>query len=249
MSKIEKRHAVNATNKKKILMIVSNPAMLKGFPVGFHAEEFTRPFFEFIKAGHKVKLVSPKGGKVTYDFMSDPEHEQTQAADDLITLGFDHHKEYSQLLENTPSIQNVNVDKYDAVFLAGGGAPLINFKDDDKLHQLVSDFYEQGKFVATVCHASCLLLWTKLSNGELLAKGKTWTGFSDAEEKISDEMVGVKVFEETIESEALKIPDTTFEVAGPFEAFGIRDGRLITGQQQQSSFFVAAMLLDALSEN
>lgn len=249
MSQVEKRHAANASNKKKILMIVSNPTMLKGFQVGFYAEEFTRPFFEFIKAGHEVKLVSPKGGKVAFDLMSDPGNEQTQAPDDLITIGFNHHKKYSQILENTPSINEIRVDEYDVVFVAGGGAPLITFKDDDKLHQLIANFYEKGKFVATICHASCLLLWTKLSDGELLAKGKTWTGFSDAEEKISDEMVGVKVFEETIESEAQKIPSTSFEAAGPFEAFAIRDGRLITGQQQHSSYLVAAMIIDALSDN
>lgn len=247
MSKVIRRHTTNAANKRKILMIVSNPATLKGFPVGFYAEELTTPFYEFIKAGHEVQIVSPKGGEVSYDLMSDPENEQTQAPDDLVTIGFKHHKKYGQLLENTPSIQNIRVDDYDAVYVAGGGAPLITFKDDDDLHQLIAQFYEQGKFVATVCHASCLLLWIKLSDGKLLANGKTWTGFSDAEEKISDEMVGVKVFEETIESEARKIPGTTFESAGPFEAFALKDGRLITGQQQQSSFLVASMLLEALS--
>lgn len=248
MSQVQKKHATNGSNKKKILMIVSNPATIKGVPVGFYAEELTTPFFEFTKAGHEIKLVSPKGGKVIYDLMSDPENESTQAHDDLITIGFNHHREYGQLLQNTPSIQDIRADEYDAVFVAGGGAPLITFKEDNKLHQLIAKFYEQGKFVATVCHASCLLLWTKLSNGDLLTKGKTWTGFSDAEERISDEMVGTKVFEETIESEAGKIPETTFEAGGPFEAFAIRDGRLITGQQQQSSFLVAKMLLEALSE-
>lgn len=125
----------------------------------------------------------------------------------------------------------------------------MTFKSDQELHKFIADFYEKEKFVAMVCHASCLLLWTKLSNGELLANGKTWTGFSDDEEKFTNEAVGATVFDETIESEARKIPNTTFETAGAFEAFAIRDGRLITGQQEKSSFFAAQLLIKALTEN
>lgn len=229
-------------------MIVPNPTMHKGFPVGFYAEELTTPFFEFIKVGHDVKLASPKGGKVAYDFLSNPDSEQTLAPDDLITIGFNHHKKYGQLMEDTCSIDELTIDEYDAVFVAGGGSPLVTFKDDTKLHKLIADFYEKGKFVAMICHASCLLLWTKLSSGELLADGKTWTGFSDKEEKFANEAVGTIVFDETIESEARKNPNTIFETAGAFEPFAIRDGRLITGQQEKSSFFTAQLLLDALNE-
>ncbi|MEL6349900.1 MAG: type 1 glutamine amidotransferase domain-containing protein, partial [Myxococcota bacterium] len=60
--------------QKKILYIVSNPATLHGFPVGFFAEELTRPFFDFVEAGHTVDVVSPKGGKVEFDGFSDPEN-------------------------------------------------------------------------------------------------------------------------------------------------------------------------------
>ena len=35
--------------EKKILYLVSNPATLKGFPVGFFAEELTRPFLTLSK--------------------------------------------------------------------------------------------------------------------------------------------------------------------------------------------------------
>ena len=33
-----------------------------------------------------------------------------------------------------------------------------------------------------ICHGAGLLLWTRLSNGKLLADGKKWTGFTDEEE-------------------------------------------------------------------
>ena len=233
---------------KKILIVVSNPATLKGFPVGFFAEEGTRPFFEFIQAGYEVDVVSPKGGKVEFDGMSDPENPETAYPNDLVTLGFKHHASFSKILQDTKSIDDVNVADYDAISVAGGGAPLITFKDDTKLHRLVADFYEQGKVVGMICHGSCLMLWTRLSNGQLLADGKTWTGFSDAEEEMGNAALGMKINDYTIEAEAKKNPNTTFESAGLLQPFAIRDGRLVTGQQQHSSHLYSQLIIEALSE-
>jgi putative intracellular protease/amidase len=233
---------------KRILYIVSNPASLKGFPVGFFAEELTRPFFDFIQAGHQVDLASPKGGKVEFDGFSDPENDYTIYPNDLVTIGFSHHKNFGSMMENTKSIDEVNVEDYDAVCVAGGGGPLVTFKDDTNLHEFIADFYEEGKVVGMLCHGTSLLLWTKLSNGKLLAEGKTWTGYCDAEEAMNNEAAGFKLNDYTIESEARKIPNTHYEAAGPLEPFAIRDGRLITGQQQHSSALFAQLVLEALAE-
>ena len=56
------------------------------------------------------------------------------------------------------------------------------------------------------------------------------------------------VNEYTIETEARKNPNTTFESAGPLEPFAIRDGRLITAQQQHSSALFSQLVIEALSE-
>lgn len=249
MEKVIKRHAQHVLPIKKILYVVSNPATLLGFPVGFFAEELTRPFFDFIQKGYEVEIVSPKGGKVEFDGFSDPENEQTIYPDDLVTIGFSNHKIYGTLLENTKSIAEVNASDYDAVCVAGGGGPLVTFKNDINLHQLIADFYEQGKVVGMLCHGTCLLLWVTLSDGSLLADGKTWTGYSDAEEEMNNEAAGgIKINEYTIETEAKKNPNTTYEAAGPLEPFAIRDGRLITGQQQHSSALFSELVIEALSE-
>lgn len=245
---ITRRRAQYTYPNKKILFVVSNPATLKGFPVGFFAEELTRPFFDFIQAGHEVDLVSPKGGRVEFDGFSDPENPQTTYPNDLITLGFKHHGVYGELMENTKSIADVDVGDYDAVCVAGGGGPLITFKDDTRLHQLIADFHERGKVVGLICHGTCLLLWTKLSDGALLADGRTWTGYPDSEENMMNEALGVTVNEYTIETEARKNPNTTFEAAGPLEPFAVRDGNLITAQQQHSTSLFSQLVIEALSE-
>ncbi|EKE73485.1 type 1 glutamine amidotransferase domain-containing protein [Celeribacter baekdonensis] len=233
---------------RRILSIVSNTAELKGFPVGFFAEEMTRAFLMFTEAGHRVDLVSPKGGEVMFDTHSDPRTPNGAYADDLISLGFAHHAQFGAMLKDTPPISSVSVDEYDAVWVAGGGGPLLTFKDDTALHALIADFYETGKIVSLICHGSSLLLWTRLSNGKLLAEGKKWTGFTDAEEEAVNTAFGMILNDYTIEATAKDIPGTEFLCRDANEPFAIRDGRLITGQQQYSSGLTAELVLEALED-
>ena len=243
-----RRQSPTTLEKKKVLFIVSNPATLKGFPVGFFAEELTRPFFDFVAAGYEVELASPEGGKVEFDGFSDPENPASQYPNDLVTLGFKHHPTFGKLMENTPSIADVDVARYDAVCVAGGGGPLVTFIDAPKLHALIAAFYEQGKVVGLICHGTCLLLWTKLGDGTLLADGKTWTGYPDSEEAMMNAALGMTVNEYTIETEARKNPNTTFECGEPLQPFAVRDGRLITAQQQHSTALFSQLVIEALSE-
>ncbi|QOG07399.1 type 1 glutamine amidotransferase domain-containing protein [Aureimonas sp. OT7] len=233
---------------RRILSIVSNTAELKGFPVGFFAEEMTRAFLMFIEAGHRVDLASPKGGEVMFDTHSDPRTPGGAYADDLISLGFVHHAKFGPLLKDTLPISAVSVDDYDAVWVAGGGGPLLTFKDDAALHALIASFYEKGKIVTLICHGSSLLLWTRLSNGKLLTEGKKWTGFTDEEEEDVNTAFGMTLNDYTIQSEAARMEGTSFLCHGANEPFAVRDGRLITGQQQYSSGLTAELVLDALDE-
>lgn len=245
--KVETRIGVKR-KPRRILSIVSNTAQLKGFPVGFFGEEMTRAFLMFAEAGHEVDLASPKGGEVMIDTHSDPRTPGGAYADDLITLGFVCHPKFGPMLKQTLPISAVNVDDYDAVWVAGGGGPLLTFKDDPALHRIIADFYESGKIVALICHGSSLLLWTRLSDGKLLAEGKKWTGFTDEEEDDVNKAFGMKLNDYTIQSEAAGIEGTTYLCRGANEPFAIRDGRLITGQQQYSSGLTAELVLDALDE-
>jgi putative intracellular protease/amidase len=93
-----------------------------------------------------------------------------------------------------------------------------------------------------------LLLEAKKSNGELLVTGKNWTGFADAEEEFADQAVGMKIQPYRIEEEARKISNTTFRVAAPFSSYAIKDGNLITGQQQNSGAAAAELMVEALSK-
>lgn len=242
---------INVTNperKKKILLIAANPSTstTTGWPIGFWWSELTHPYLAFVEAGYQVEIRSPDGGTLVADGFSDPEDASGYSADDFVSLGFKHSPKHAALLQHTASIEGVRVDDYDAVFLAGGQSPMFTFAENGPLHRLIAEFSEAGKITALVCHATCALLRTRLSSGELLVAGRTWTGFADAEEKVADDFVGQRIQPFWIETEARAIEGTNFVVAPAFRPFAIRDGNLITGQQQFSGAETARLVIEAL---
>lgn len=241
-------HFHGAPSKGKILMVASSPSVSEqtGWPIGFWAAELTHPFRVFQEAGYEVELVSTEGGKLEMDGYSNPTDASGYSAHDVISLGYMQQQWFNELLANTKKLTEVNLADYVAVFLVGGQGPMYTFRGNKDLEKLFAAFYEAGKPSAAVCHSTTLLLEAKTSNGELLVKGKTWTGFADAEEEFADQAVGMKIQPYRIESEAKKIAGTTFKVAAPFSSYAIQDGNLITGQQQNSGAAAAQLVVEAL---
>ena len=243
-------HFHGAPAKGKILMVVSSPSVSKqtGWPIGFWAAELTHPLRVFQEAGYEVELVSTNGGKLEMDGYSNPTDASGYSANDVITLGYMQQKSFNDMLANTKKLTEVNAQSYDAIFLVGGQGPMYTFKGNSDLEKLFVSFYESGKPSAAVCHSTTLLLDAKKSNGELLVKGKTWTGFANAEEDFADQAVGMKIQPYRIEDEAKKIQETTFKVAAPFSSYAIQDGNLITGQQQNSGAVAAELVVETLNK-
>ncbi|MEM1410519.1 MAG: type 1 glutamine amidotransferase domain-containing protein [Pseudomonadota bacterium] len=235
---------------KRVLMLASNPAVspVTGWPIGFWWAELTHAYKVFEEAGYDITVASPQGGKLEADGYSDPEDASGYSASDTISLAFKKDPAKMALLEDTPSLASIDVADFDAIFVVGGQGPMVTMIDDEKVHALVAGFYEADKVTTAVCHGTCVLLKAKLSNGDLLVKGKRWTGFANSEEEYAENAVGQKIQPFWIETEARKIPDTTFEVAGALEEFAIRDGNLITGQQQVSAAAAAQRVVEALGD-
>lgn len=234
---------------KKILFVVANPAVspTTGWPIGFWWAELTHPYAAFTEAGYQVEIRSPAGGALQADSYSDPEDASGYSAHDLVSLGFKKSAKHRALLEATPSIADVDIAAYDAIFVAGGQSPMVTFRGNTALQRLVAGFYEAGKITALVCHGTCVLLEARLASGELLVTGKTWTGFANSEERYADELVGQRIQPFWIEDEARQLPNTRFEVAATFAPYAIRDGLLVTGQQQSSGRAAAELVIEALS--
>ncbi len=241
-------NVTDQAKKKRVLLIAANPSTstVTGWPVGFWWAELSHPYWAFVEAGYEVEIRSPKGGALVADGYSDPEDASGYSADDILSLGFKKSAKHAALLADTKSLADVRPAAYDALFVAGGQSPMFTFRGDAQLQKLVAGFYEAKKLTALVCHATCLLLDTKLSNGELLVRGKTWTGFATSEEKFADEFVGQRLQPFWIEDEARKIEGTNFVVDQRFREFAVRDGLLVTGQQQYSGAAAARLVIEAL---
>jgi putative intracellular protease/amidase len=239
---------LNPNEPKRTLIVASNPAVSKqtGWRIGFWWAELSHPYWELTEHGYRVDVASPDGGKLEADAWSDPRDESRYSADDLLSLGFINSPEHLKLVEQSKPLADISVGDYDAVLFVGGSGPMYTFFDDERVLRLVSSFYEAGKVTAVICHATCVLLRTELADGSLLVAGKTWTGFANSEERFADEYVGRKIQPFWIEDEARPLESTNFIVNGRFKPHAVRDGNLITGQQQYSGTAAARLMIEAL---
>lgn len=233
---------------RRILLIAANPATspITGWPIGVWAAELTHPWLAFTEAGYAVTLASPAGGRVDIDAFSDPQHESGYSSHDLISRGFLSSPTHAALLTRTPALAALDPASFDAIFVCGGQAPMVTFPTDRALHDFLTRAWEAGKVLALVCHGTCLLLTLRDGTGRLLADDRTWTGFSNDEERAAEAAVGGKLQPFWIETEARRNPATRFVTHRAFEPFAVRDGRLITGQQQNSGRAAADLVIAAL---
>jgi putative intracellular protease/amidase len=233
---------------KRILMVASNPSVSEqtGWPIGFWWAELTHPYWEFTEAGYEVTIASPDGGALQADSFSDPADESGYSAHDLLSRGFIASDQHRALVEATPALGDLDTSVFDALFLVGGQAPMYTFRADQRVKDLVGRFIGDGRIAAVVCHATCVLLDATTPDGDLVVAGRTWTGFANSEEAYADEFVGQRIQPFWIQDEASKIDDTNFIVQGRFRPHAVRDGNLVTGQQQYSGAAAAQLVIDAL---
>ena len=238
---------VTRSTPRKVLMVVANPSVstTTGWPVGFWASELTHPWYEFREVGYEVTLASPDGGKVEVDALSDPRDSSGYSADDVISMGFLNTPTLATMLEETKKLSELELDEFDAIVVCGGQSPMFTFRDNEDLKQAISHFYEYERPTAALCHGTAALMDVKLSDGSYLIEGKTMTGFADVEEEDADAAVGQKVMPWHIE-DAAKERGANYVQGGLWRAFAVRDGPLITGQQQYSGREVAKLVIEAL---
>jgi putative intracellular protease/amidase len=160
-------------------------------------------------------------------------------------MGFLNTPELAAKLTDTPAISDLDLSTFDAIMVAGGQSPMFTFREHQALATAIRSFYEAEKPVAVYCHGLASLVDLKLSDGSYLVTGKTVTGFSDVEEDYGNKAAGVEIMPWRLEP-ALKLRGANYVSAGLFKAFAVRDGRLVTGQQQYSGRKVAHMIIEML---
>ena len=218
---------VSVDSPKRVAIVISNPGVstTTGWPVGFWWSELTHPYFMFTEAGYEVEVFSPNGGACTADAMSDPEDASQWQAEDVISRGYKHDPEFMKLIENTQSIDDLDIERFEARVVAGGQGPMFTFETATNLQRRFVEFYE----------------------------ARTVSGFANVEEDFADQSVwdmgllskDTHVMPWRIEDE-LKALGANFIQAGLWRGFAVRDGNLITGQQNFSGGDTAELIIESL---
>jgi len=248
-------NVVSPAHRKRVAIVIANPAVsgTTGWPVGFWWSELSHPYYVLSEAGYEVEIFSPNGGKCEADAMSDPRDASGYSAGDLISRGFIATPKLAASIEDTRPVSALDVSRFDAIVVAGGQSPMFTFEKAHDLQRKFVAFFEAGKLACAMCHGVALLRYARLSNGELLVRGKTVTGFANVEEDFADNAVWSAgllardrhVMPWRIEDE-MKRAGANYVQAGLWRGFAVRDGNLLTGQQNFSGAELADLLVSTL---
>ncbi|AYL38792.1 MULTISPECIES: type 1 glutamine amidotransferase domain-containing protein [Streptomyces] len=141
-------------------------------PEGVEQVELTEPWQAAADAGHEPVLVSTSPGKI-------------QAFN---------HLDKADTFPVQEVVGETSADSFDGLVLPGGVANPDLLRTDDKAVAFVKDFFEQGRPVAAICHASWTLVEADVVRGRVLTSwpslrtdirnaGGTWV---DEQVKICD---------------------------------------------------------------
>lgn len=216
---------------KILFILTSHDRMLNGEPTGLWLEEHAVPYLAFTRAGHDVTVSSVAGGRVPVDPKSTPNAEQAAAWKAAIDR-----------LNDTPAFDALDADGFDAVHLPGGHGTVFDLPYNKRLHDLLFRFDATGRAIASVCHAPAVFAGMRRADGTPFIAGRNVAAFTDSEERAVDGVAKVPFLLET----RLRQLGALHHPAADWTPNAIRDGRLVTGQNPQSSGAVAAQLLAPL---
>ncbi len=229
-----------AARRKRILHVVTNVAHYAkpDQPTGLWLSELTHAYDIFAAKGYRQHIVSPKGGHSPLE----PRALKWPLLDASAKSWLNDPKKMA-LLDRTASPGQIDARDFDAIYFTGGHAVMFDFPDSRGLQKITRTIWERGGIVSAVCHGYCGLLNTRLSDGRLLVKGKTLTGFSWDEEILAGV---VSKMPYNAEAEMKKRGAKYRKAALPFVSYAVTDGRLVTGQNPWSARATAKRVVAAL---
>ncbi|WP_027063257.1 type 1 glutamine amidotransferase domain-containing protein [Mesoplasma seiffertii] len=210
----------------KILMVLTNVSQYgnNSESTGLWLGEATEFIREFQGSHCEIEYASPKGGVVPLDRRS----LKMADKDSLDWLNKD--DDFSKALANSKSLKEVMTNKYDLIYFTGGHGTMWDFYDNSDIESLVINNYNQGAYIASVCHGIAALLTIKHNTSEYLINNKRITGFTDTEEILSGKKFKVPFSNERI----AKFNGAIFVKKRFFKSHVVVDGQLITGQNPYS---------------
>ena len=219
---------------KRILIIVSNANAIgpHNRRTGNFLPEVAHPYMELDRARYQIDFASLTGDAPFLDALN--------LADDPDNLSFLVGKGWAAM-QKAKKLSDVDVSQYDAIFMPGGLAPMVDMPEHLLLKNVIKKTYERKAVVGAVCHGPVSLLNVKLSDGSYLVAGKNISSFTnDEEENYAKADVPFEL--ET----ALTKQGAIFHKTAPWQAFSVTDGNLVTGQNPASAKGVAEKMIELL---
>jgi putative intracellular protease/amidase len=219
---------------KRVLVIVSNAHVIgpRHRRTGNFLPEVAHPYAEFDRAKYQIDFASLTGGATFLDALNLANDPDNLAF--LVGTGW-------ALMQKAKKLSDVDVSEYDAIFVPGGLAPMVDMPENALLKKVVKETYERKAVVGAVCHGPVSLLNVKLSDGAYLLAGKNVSSFTNEEEE-NYAKADVPFELET----ALTKQGGIFHKTAPWQPFSIADGNLVTGQNPASARGVAEKMINLL---
>mmetsp|Transcript_78698 Transcript_78698/g.218616 ORF Transcript_78698/g.218616 Transcript_78698/m.218616 type:complete len:495 (-) Transcript_78698:118-1602(-) len=226
--------ALSAVRGVKALIVATSVTKMGDHMTGAWSEEICGPYYVFKDGGCDVTVCSISGGDVPIDASSLSDNFKTENDRKMIEAG-------SGPLKGTAALANLDVLSYDIIFFAGGHGTCVDYPTD-AVGDVVSKACSAGKIVAAVCHGPMALVNAKTADGEPLVKGKKISAFTDVEEG----QVGLTEKVPFLLEAKLKELGATIQSGDPWSDTTTQDGKLVTGQNPQSSVSCAKLALSSV---
>jgi putative intracellular protease/amidase len=228
---------------KRALIITTSHAILgsTGKATGVYASEMTVPYYEFLDAGMAVDVASIAGGKIPVEPLSLRWPFATSADRRYLSDA-----SYQDKTEKSIPIADVDVSRYDVVYMAGGWGASWDLGTSDVLGRKVSEAYAKGTILGSVCHGALGFLKAVEPNGKPIVKGRHITAVTDKQVR----ELGIEITPQHPEKE-LRKAGALFEAATAwrdiFANHVVMDGTIVTGQNQNAGAEVAQDMMMLLS--
>ncbi|KAJ7935156.1 class I glutamine amidotransferase-like protein [Mycena leptocephala] len=220
-----------------LFVFTSATKTLTGAATGWWLPEAAHPYY-ILSPHASIDFASPNG--------EDPPVDQRGVemyASDQDCIKFLADETVKTKLASAKKLSAVNAKDYDAIFYVGGHGPVIDLAFDPVNIKLASEFYQAGKIVAAVCHGPAALVGATDADGKSIFAGKSFTGYSNAEEDITQ---SVKEIPFLLEDKIVGLGGKYAKADEPLGAKVVVDGTLYTGQNPASAAPLAEAILAGL---
>jgi putative intracellular protease/amidase len=215
------------------MIVTSHSRIDDNHETGIWFEEFAVPYTFFLNKGYSVTVVSPAGGDAPLDANSLQDYEATTE-----------NERARAALKNLPALDDsYQAADYDAVFFPGGHGTMYDLPDNKHVQRLIADMLAADKPVAAVCHGPACLV-NVIIDGKPLVQGRKVTCFTDSEEHT----VQLDTLMPFLLESRLRELGSEFVPADDWADNTLVDGKLVTGQNPQSSGSAAEAVIRLLED-